>query len=378
VPELRPSLQGDGDLLIVVSEPLFGDLEERLVLEVLRSGRLVQGPMVEAFEEAVCRTVGIRHAVAVNNGTSALIAALLAHGIGPKDEVITTPFTFVGTLNAILLVGATPRFVDIGEDFNLDVVHLDAAIGPATRAVLPVHLYGYPADMREIEAAAAAHDVVIIEDAAQALGASCGERPVGSFGTGCFSFYATKNVTTGEGGVITTDDDGIAGAVRLLRNQGQRSRYEYERPGFNFRMTELQAALGVAQMSRLPEIVEARRANARILSAGLADIEGLVVPAEGPERRHVFHQFTVRVTSRARRTRDELLGHLRTRGIDCGVYYPRPVFDYGCFRNDPRVGSPTMPRADRISREVLSLPVHPKLGDADLTCIVEAVREALT
>jgi perosamine synthetase len=143
-------------------------------------------------------------------------------------------------------------------------------------------------------------------------------------------------------------------------------------------MTELQAALGVAQMSRLPEIVEARRANARTLSAGLAKIEGLMTPTETPERRHVFHQFTVRLTAAARLTRDELQGHLRSRGIECGVYYPRPVFDYGCFRRDPRVGRPVMPRADRISREVLSLPVHPKLRDADVTRIVEAVRDALT
>jgi dTDP-4-amino-4,6-dideoxygalactose transaminase len=364
--------------VIVVSEPLFGDLEERLVLKVLRSGRLVQGPMVETFEEAVRQTVGVRHAMAVNNGTSALIAALLAHSIGHGDEVITTPFTFVGTLNAILHVGAIPRFVDIGDDFNLDPTLLDAAMGPATRAVLPVHLYGYPADMRQIEAAVAKRNVVIIEDAAQALGATYADRPVGSFGTGCFSFYATKNVTTGEGGVITNDDDGIAGAVRLLRNQGQRNQYDYERPGFNFRMTELQAALGVAQMSRLPEIGEARRANARTLSAGLAKIEGLMTPTETPERRHVFHQFTVRLTAAARLTRDELLGHLKSRGIECGVYYPRPVFDYGCFRRDPRVGRPVMPRADRISREVLSLPVHPKLRDADVTRIVEAVRDALT
>lgn len=364
--------------MIAVNEPLFGGLEEELVLRVLRSGHLVQGPMVESFEEAVRETVGVRHAVAVNNGTSALIASLLAHGLGPGDEVITSPFTFVGTLNAILHVGAIPRFVDIGDDFNLDPALLDAAIGRSTRALLPVHLYGQPADMQRIESEAAKRDLVIIEDAAQALGATCADRPVGSFGTGCFSFYATKNVTTGEGGVITTDDDGVAGAVRLLRNQGQRSRYDYELPGFNFRMTEMQAAIGVAQMSRLSVIVETRRANARMLNAGLAGIEGLTTPTEMPKRRHVFHQFTLRLSPGARLTRDELLGRLRSRGVHCGVYYPRTVFDYDCFRRDPRIGSPEMPRAERVCGEVLSLPVHPKLGKAELTCIVEAVREALT
>jgi dTDP-4-amino-4,6-dideoxygalactose transaminase len=363
--------------VIVIGEPLLGELEEKLVLEVLRSGRLVEGAMVEAFEEAVHQTVGTRHAVAVNNGTSALIASLLAHGIGPGDEVITSPFTFVATLNAILHVGAVPRFVDIGDDFNLDPAALGDAMGPATRAVVPVHLYGYPADMSCIEAAAAHRNVAVIEDASQALGSSQSGRPVGSFGTGCFSFYATKNVTTGEGGVVTTDDDGIAAAVRSLRNQGQRARYVYERVGFNFRMTELQAALGVAQMTRLPGIVEARRENARALMAGLAGIQGLVTPTEGAGRRHVFHQFTVRLTTEARVTRSELLRHLRGRGIQCAVYYPRPVFDYYCFRSDPRVGNPAAPTAHRVAGEVLSLPVHPKLTERDLARIVEAVREAL-
>jgi len=232
--------------MIRVSEPLIGELEEKLVLEALRSGQLVNGPMLERFEEAVREVVGTRHAVAVNNGTSALIASLLAHGIGPGDEVITSPFTFVATLNAILHVGATPRFVDIGDDFNLDPALLGGAIGPATRVLLPVHIYGCPADMDGISSSVAGRELIVVEDAAQALGAACAGRPVGSFGTGCFSFYATKNVTTGEGGVVTTDDDEIAATIRILRNQGQRAQYDYARPGFNLRMTELQAGLGVA------------------------------------------------------------------------------------------------------------------------------------
>jgi len=213
--------------------------------------------------------------------------------------------------------------------------------------------------------------------AAQALGAACAGRPVGSFGTGCFSFYATKNVTTGEGGVVTTDDDEIAATIRILRNQGQRAQYDYARPGFNLRMTELQAGLGVAQMTRLAAIVDARRANAATLAEGLAGIPGLLLPSEPAGRRHVFHQFTVRVTPGARLTRDELLDHLGQRGILAGVYYPRPVFDYGCFRGDPRIGSPAAPNAFRVSREVLSLPVHPGLTETDLACIVDSVRGAL-
>ena len=363
--------------MIAITQPSLGELEEKLVLEVIRSGRLAQGPMVERFEEDVRQVVGTRHAIAVANGTDALIASLLAHGIGPGDEVITSPFTFVATLNAILHVGATPRFVDIGEDFNLDPRLLADAIGPATRAILPVHLFGCPADMTGIALAIGERNIAIIEDAAQALSGAHRSRAVGSFGTGCFSFYASKNVTTGEGGIVTTDDDDVAASIRILRNQGQRARYDYERPGFNFRMSELQAALGVAQMTRLADIIEARRTNARELSHALSGIEGLVVPSEPPGGRHVFHQFTVRVTGAARMDRDGLLGHLVSRGIQAAVYYPRPVFDYGCFRRHPRVGTPAAPRTVEVAHEVLSLPVHPGLAEGDLSSIVYAVREAL-
>jgi perosamine synthetase len=372
---LRALRRGDDGRVIAISEPVLGDLEERLVLEVLRSGRLAQGPMVKRFEEAVRQVVGTRHAVSVNNGTSALIAALLAHGIGPGKEVATSPFTFVATLNAILLVGAIPRFVDIGEDFNMDPALLPEAIGPATGAVLPVHLYGYPADMERVRSAAP--NVLIIEDAAQALGGSHRGRPVGSFGTGCFSFYATKNVTAGEGGAITTDDDAVAEYVRIIRDQGQRARYEYERPGYNFRMTELQAAVGLAQMSRLSDIVAARRANAEAFHKGLSGVEGVILPVEEPGRRHVFHQYTIRLTQDARVTREQFVLHMQARGIECGIYYPRPVFDYGCFRDEPRVGTPAAPVATRISREVVSLPVHPNLDEADLSRIVETALEVL-
>jgi perosamine synthetase len=364
--------------VIAVGEPLIGEAEEKLVLEVLRSGRLVQGPMVERFEAAVAAVAGTRHALAVNSGTSALIAALIAHDIGPGDEVITSPFTFIATVNAILLVGASPRFVDVGPDLNLDAGLLTDAIGPATRAVLPVHLFGCPADMDAVMAAVAGHDVAVIEDAAQALGAAHGDRSVGSFGTGCFSFYATKNITTGEGGVVTTDDDAVADVVRLVRNQGQRSLYAYERPGFNFRMTELQAALGVAQTDRLTDIVETRRANARVLSDALRGIDGLILPEEPLGRRHIFHQYTVRVAQDGRVDRDILRRFLSDRGIGTGIYYPKPVFGYPAYRSDPRMGDPRAPMAERASREVLSLPVHPKLTSDDLDRIANAVREAMT
>ena len=364
--------------MIPISAPLLGELEEKLVLDVLRSRRLVQGPMVERFEELVREVVGTRHAVAMNNGTSALIAALLAHNVGPGDEVITSPFTFVATLNAILLVGATPRFVDIGDDFNLHTSLLAEAIGPATRAILPVHLYGYPADMDQIRSVTKGRGIAIVEDAAQAIGARQGARAAGSFGTGCFSFYATKNVTTAEGGAVATDDDAIADELRILRNQGQRARYEYQRPGYNFRMTELQAAIGVGQMARLDQNVAARRSNARILGEALSSTPGVIVPLEAAGRHHVFHQFTIRLTADAPVSRERFLQHMSARGIECGVYYPRPVFDYACFRKDPRIIDPVTPTAYRVCREVVSLPVHPRLTDADLASITEAALEVLT
>jgi perosamine synthetase len=363
--------------MIAISEPLIGEPEEKLVLEVLRSGRLVKGPMIEQFEEAVGRVAGTTHAVAVNSGTSALIAALISNAIGPGDEVVTSPFTFVATLNAALHAGASVRFVDVGGDFTIDPEQLAAAVGPRTRAVVPVHLYGCPAAMDQIEAAVAGRNIVVVEDAAQALGASVGGRPVGSFGTGCFSFYATKNVTTGEGGAVTTDDDEVAETVRLLADQGQRAGYGYGRPGFNLRMTELQAALGVAQMARLSDIVEARRRNARLITDGLGGIEGLLLPAEPQARWHVYHQYTVRVTPDARRTRDELRWLLEANDIGCCVYYPRPVYDYDCFRDDPRIVSSPTPKAAQLATEVLSLPVHPKLAEADLDRVIDVIRHAL-
>jgi dTDP-4-amino-4,6-dideoxygalactose transaminase len=363
--------------VIAVNAPMLGAEEEALLLEVVRSGRLVKGPMVDRFEDALRREVGTKHALALNSGTSALVAAMMAHGIRPGDEVITSPFTFVATLNAILHTGATPRFVDVGDDFTIDPAQVERALSSRTRAVVPVHLYGLPADMPRVLEACNGRDVLIVEDAAQALGASIGGRAAGAFGTGCFSFYATKNITTGEGGIVTTDDDDTADAVRILRDQGQRGVYEYVRPGFNFRMTELQAALGVAQMRRLQSINEARQANAAALVQGLGGLEGLVLPFVPPGRTHVFHQFTVRVTSDAKIGRDELRRNLSTFGIDSGVYYPRPVYEYECFRADPRVGNPETPRAARVAKEVLSLPVHPGLGPADLDRIVEGVRGCL-
>ena len=360
--------------MIRLSPVALGSEEEQLVLEVLRSGQLAQGPMVERLEDAFRDVCGVGEAVAVSNGTIALVAALQALGIGPGDEVVTSPFTFAASLNAILEVGAMARFADIGDDFTLDPAAVEAALGPRTVAIMPVHLYGLPARMEQISSIAERRGLAIIEDAAQAHGARFAGRAVGSFGAGCFSLYATKNVTSGEGGVITTNATELADRLRLLRNQGMRERYQYEVPGHNYRMTELQAAVAVPQLDRLPASNERRRRNAARLSEGLRDVAGLMTPREDPQRTHVFHQYTVRVTEEAQWDRDRLSTELARLGVETGVYYPRAVYDYDCYRSHPGVRIETMPEAEAAAGEVLSLPVHPGLSDRDLHRIVDAVR----
>jgi dTDP-4-amino-4,6-dideoxygalactose transaminase len=293
--------------------------------------------------------------------------------------VVTTPLTFAATLNAIIEAGATARFVDVElEDFGLDVAQLGSAIRDRTRAVMPVHLYGLPCRMDEIETVARERGLRVVEDAAQALGATVRGRPVGSYDVGCFSLYATKNVTAGEGGMITTDDAELAGRVRELRNQGMRARYEYVRPGHNFRLTELQAAVAIPQLGRIEAINDARRRNARALTEGLDGIRGLVPPAVPADRTHVFHQYTVRVTEDARLTRDELATELGRAGIGTGVYYPKLVFDFDCYRSHPQVVVSPLPRAECAAREVLSLPVHPHVASADVERIAKTVRSLLS
>jgi dTDP-4-amino-4,6-dideoxygalactose transaminase len=348
---------------------------EDLVLEVLRSGHIAQGPMVARFEERFAALTGVAHAVAVNNGTTALIAALRVLELQPGDEVLTSPFTFVATLNAILEAGAIARFADIGfDDFNIDPGAAAAAVGGRTRVLMPVHLYGQCADLDTLVPTAQANDLVLIEDSAQAHGATIGERTAGGSGLGCFSFYATKNLTTGEGGMVTTDDDVLADRLRVLRNQGMRARYHYEMAGNNYRLTDLQAAVGLGQIDSYEHNVAARRDNAAALTSGLQGLEGLLTPAEQQNRGHVWHQYTIRVTAEAPVSRDQLHDHLQARGVGCGVYYPRLVFDYDCYRDHPLIDATEVPVARRITTEVLSLPVHPGLTAGDLDQIVTTVR----
>jgi perosamine synthetase len=349
-----------------------------LVDEVLRSGMLAQGPMVARFEAAFAELCGVRHAIAVNNGTTALVAALQVLDLTPGDEVLTSPFTFVATLNAILEAGATATFADVSaDDFNLDATAAAAAIGPRTKVLLPVHLYGQCADLGALLPIAEQSGVRLVEDAAQAHGATYRGRVAGSFGLGCFSFYGTKNITTGEGGMITTDDDGTADRLRVLRNQGMRERYVYEMAGHNYRLTDLQAALALPQLAAIEETTARRRANADRLIDGLRDIAGLRLPSERAGRGHVWHQFTVQVTDDSPIGRDELAQGLAERGVGSGVYYPRLVFDYDCYRGHPQVRAAEVPVASDLTGRVLSLPVHPALSPGDLDSVVASVRSLM-
>ncbi len=364
--------------MIPVSAVTLGPEVEASVLETIRSGMIAQGPRVAELEARFAELSGARHVVAVNNGTTSLIAAMAVLDLQPGDEVVTSPFTFVATLNAILAAGATARFADISlDDFNLDPAAVEASVGERTKVLMPVHLYGQCADMGALAALADRHGLAIVEDAAQAHGATVDGRGAGTWGIGSFSLYATKNLTSGEGGLITTASDEVADRLRLLRNQGMRARYEYEIVGNNYRMTDLQAAVCLPQLAAYEANVARRRANAEALSAGLADVPGLVLPTTLPGRTHVWHQYTVLVTDDAPLTRDDLAAALAERGVGSGIYYPKVVHDYDCYREDPRVVADPAPNADRAARQCLSLPVHPALSPADLDTVVAAVRSSM-
>ncbi len=353
--------------MIPLSRPWIGPEEKAAVIEVLESGMLVQGPRVRALEDAFARLIGVRHAIATSSGTTALHLAMLAHGIGPGDEVITSPFTFIASVNSILYTGATPVFADIDEaTFNIDPAKLEAAVTARTRAVMPVHLYGQPCDMDEICAVARHHGLVVLEDAAQAVGATYHGRQVGSFGTGIFSLYATKNVMSGEGGIITTDDDEVADRARLLRNHGMRDRYRYETLGYNFRLTDVLAAIGLAQFQRLEEATRLRRANAATLDETLKNV---VTPVVKPGREHVWHQYTIRLDPQT--DRNHAVKVLHDEGIGTGIFYPIGAHRFPHVSK--AVGEVDMPVTDRAAESVLSLPVHPLLSPRDLERIAAAV-----
>jgi dTDP-4-amino-4,6-dideoxygalactose transaminase len=349
---------------IPAARPLIGEEERAAVDRILQSGLMAQGPEVASFENEFSMIVADRHCIAVNSGTSGLHLALIAAGIKHGDEVIVPSFTFAATANTVALTGATPVFADINpQTFNIDPLAIEAAITPRTRAIQPVHLYGQPAAMEEIMAIAARHNLLVIEDAAQAHMASLNGTPVGSFGiAGVFSFYPTKNMTSGEGGMISTASDEVARQCRLLRNQGMEKRYENEIVGFNTRMTDIHAAIGRVQLTKLAGWTTQRRSNAKFLDENL---DGVVIPYVAPNAVHVYHQYTIRILGHAR---DAFAVEMTKRGVGNGVYYPIPVHELDSFGLNL-----DLPETTRASKEVLSIPVHPSLSQGELETIVSVV-----
>ncbi len=343
---------------------------DHAVARVLESSHFVLGPEVAAFEEEFARFSGARYGVAVNSGTSALHLALLAAGVGPGDEVITVPFTFVATAQAIRYIGATPVFVDIDpRTFTMDPALVEAAITPRTKVVLPVHLYGHPADMDPIVACAKRHGLVVIEDACQAHAAQYKGRPVGSLGDfACYSFYPGKNLGAyGEGGLVVTSDPNSAQTMRMLRDWGQEQRYHHVRQGFNYRMDGIQGAILRVKLRHLEAWTESRRHNAARYNARLAD-SPVETPFARPDCRHVYHVYAVRTDDRA-----ALQSRLQSDGIQTGLHYPVPVHLQPAHR-DLGYQKGQFPESERAANQVLSLPMYPELTDAQIDVVAAAVR----
>ena len=353
--------------MIPVAKPEIGKAERRAVDRVMRSGLLAQGPEVANFEKEFSKFVEDRECVAVNSGTSALHVALLTLGIGKGDEVIVPSFTFAATANSVALTGATPVFVDIDpQTFCIDPVAIINAITTKTKAIQVVHLYGLPADMTAIMKIAKEYKLLIIEDAAQAHLASIEGKPVGTFGdAAAFSFYPTKNMTSGEGGMIVFKEPSAARIARLYRNQGMEKRYENEIVGFNLRMTDIHAAIGRVQLTKLAEKTLRRQQNAAFLSENISrSVDAPVIPSGFS---HVFHQYTIKVQG----DRDVFASKLTELGVGSGVYYPIPVHELPAFGKKK-----SLPNTSQVCKQVLSLPVHPALSNKDLKRIVTAVNIA--
>lgn len=360
------------EIKVSIASPIIEDEEINAVVEVMKSGMIAQGPRVIEFEEKFAEYVGVKYGIATNSGTSALHTALLAAGIGEGDEVITTPFTFAATGNSILYTGARPVFVDVDEDtFTIDPAKIEDAITDKTKAIMPVQLYGQSADMDPIMKIAKEHDLVVIEDAAQAHGAEYKGKKVGCLGDmACFSFYPTKNMTTSEGGMITTNSEEFAENARIYRAHGSPTKYHHDVLGYNFRMTDIAAAIGLEQLKKIDSFNEKRIENAKYLNEGLRDCDLIETPVVSDGYKHVYHQYTIKVKDGKR---DEFSEYLLENGIGNGIYYPIPLYNQVLYTN---MGyNQALPVTDKIVEEVLSLPVHAALTKEDLDLIIKVIKE---
>jgi len=363
--------------MIPINKPILGEEERAAVDDVLSSGRMVDasyegGKHVRAFEGKVRSLLGVRHVVAVNSGTAALHSTLIALGVNAGDEVIVPPMTFVATANVVLALGAKPVFVDVKEDYNMDPKEFKRAITKKTKAVIPVHVYGYPADMDEINEAAKSKSVAVIEDAAESLGATYKGTQTGKLSAaGCFSMYATKVVTSGEGGAVSTDDDDLADKLRLVRNHGMVHGYDTKHLGFNYRLPELSAAIASAQMDKLGGFLKARAKNAAYLNEALKSVDGAKFTQDSPDRTHVFYLYTLRV----RKNRDNIVKALNEAGVGAAVYWKVPVHKTPLYQR-LGYGKKRLAKAEDAAGHVLSLPVHPAVSGEELNKVAEEFRGA--
>lgn len=358
---------------IPIANPIIGEEEIEEVVKVLKSGFIAQGPKVAEFEEKFAEFIGAKYAIATSSGTTALHVALLSCGIGDGDEVITTPFTFAATGNSILYTGARPVFVDIDEDtFNIDPEKIEAGITPKTKVIMPVQLYGQSADMDKINEIAKKHDLYVIEDAAQAHGSVYNDKKVGNMGdAACFSFYPTKNMTTSEGGMITTNNKELAEKTKMFRAHGETDRYEHAVLGYNFRMTDIAAAIGIAQLKKIDEFNQKRINNASYLTKELEEIDGISTPKVLDGVKHVYHQYTIRVETG---NRDEWVKFLNDNGIGTGIHYPIPIYQQELY---VELGyDDNLENTEKAASSVISLPVHPSVSKEDLAAIIKVLREA--
>jgi len=349
-----------------------GEQEKRAMGKVIRSGMICSGPQVERFQNLFAQYAGVRHAIAVSSGTTALHAALLATGVKKGDLILTTPFTFIATANSVLYCGAKPLFCDMDPlTFNISPYEIEKALrrNPRIKALLIVHLYGLPCDMREIMRIAKKHKLLLIEDCAQAVGAEHGKRRAGSFGdAGTFSLYGTKNMTTGEGGMITTNKKKVSDLCKRLINHGRASRFLHDRLGYNYRMTDFQAAMGIEQLKRIDSLNRKRIHNAKVLSKGLKDLNFLKIPEVPTGRKHIYHQYTVRVKNRG-----SFIEHLKTKGVEGVPLYPVPLHKQPLYKK-LGYGKLRFPNAEAAAREVVCLPIHPGLTKKDLSTIINGIR----
>ena len=360
---------------------IIGEQVSAAVQDVLTSGRYIGGPIVESFEQQFAAYMGASECIACNSGTDALYLALRALQIGPGDEVITTPFTFIATAEVITAVGATPVFVDIdAQTFNLDITQLAAAITNKTKAIIPVHLFGQPMDMTAIMDVAQAHGLAVIEDCAQATGAEWAGQKVGSIGhIGCFSFFPTKNLgACGDGGAVITNDQSIAVSIRRLREHGMSNRYCHEATGINSRLDALQAAILQIKLPYLDRWNEARRQVAAVYEQLLKPVPGVVVPEESAGGHAVWNQYTIRLTqdSHSSRYRDEVRNKLQQLGISSMVYYPLPLHLQPVYKNlGYQIGQ--LPVTEQVCNEVLSLPIFPELSFEEQQQVVYGLKDCL-